>query len=448
MQRNPAFAASPWVIGLCAFVLGGPAARAQLAAPPVYETQIAVQQIRQKLAANGISLISAYNGEFAANPIGGARPGQAFTGQFDLGADIDLDKFLGLPGGSFHVLMTDRAGDNLAENSLDNSIPVQQIYGGRDGQTYQLTILTYEQKLFNGLIDIEAGRTDVSVDFIESPFYCDFQSNASCANPSVMGMDTSTTFYPVASWGGRVKINPSPNFYVKTGIYQSAPALGPAEDHGFDWSTGQSNGFLLPIEIGYTNTTPGAAEPNQYDAGVIFDRTSFSAPFYNASSPERYGRTLLYLQGQQMVFQSAPKSPRGLYIFGIAMFGASGGAQEANYSVEGGAVFQGPFASRPSDTAGILVNEVHYNGRFLNALYTTREAEGGTAFPKANLVMLELNYDVQLTPWLGVMPNFQYIINPDGLGSLGYPVKSEKNAAVFGLQFVINAAKLLGLSTS
>jgi hypothetical protein len=46
------------------------------------------------------------------------------------------------------------------------------------------------------------------------------------------------------------------------------------------------------------------------------------------------------------------------------------------------------------------------------------------------------------------MPNFQYVINPDGLGSLGYPRANEKNAMVFGLQFVIDAAKLLRLSTS
>ena len=446
MRQN--FAKTPALIACYAFFGGAAAANAQVVPPVVYQAPDSLSQLGTALAADGISPISQYNGEFAANPIGGARPGQAFTGQFDLGADVDLHKLVGLSGGTIHVLMTDRAGDNLAENSLDNSIPVQQIYGGRDGQTYQLTILTYEQKLFNGLVDIEAGRTDVSVDFIESPFYCDFQSNASCANPSMMGDDTSTTFYPVASWGGRVKFNPSPNVYVKTGIYQSAPTLLPVNDHGFDWGTGHSNGFLLPIEVGYANTTPGAAEPNQYDAGVIFDRTSYSAPFYNASSPERYGRTLAYLQGQQMVYQAAPDSPRGLYVFGVAMYGASGGQQEANFSIEGGAVFQGPFASRPLDTAGILVNDVHYNGRFLNSLYATRAAEGGTAFPRSNLVMLELNYNVQMTPWLGVMPNFQYVINPDGLGSTQYPRANEKNAVVFGLQFVIDAAKLLGLSSS
>ena len=181
---------------------------------------------------------------------------------------------------------------------------------------------------------------------------------------------------------------------------------------------------------------------------MIFDRTQFSSPFYNATSPERYGRTLVYLQGQQMLYQFAPKSPRGLYGVAVAMDGASGGQQEANYLIMGGAVAQGPFANRPADTAGILINDVHYNNRFLNALYATRLAEGGTAFPKTNLVMLELNYNVQLTPWFGIMPNVQAVINPDGRSSKSYPVSNEKNAEVFGLQFVFNDAKLPGLSGS
>jgi len=408
---------------------------------------MAFPQVGETMAGYGITPISEYLGEYAANPIGSGKHGQAFAGQFDLGANVDLGKFVGLQGGTLHVLMTERAGDSLTGNTVNNSIPVQQIYAGRRGETYQLTIFTYEQKLFNGLVDVEAGRTDVSVDFIESPFYCDFQSNASCANPSLMGDDTATTFYPVASWGGRITLAPTPNLYVKTGIYQSAPALGPANDHGFDWGTGPSTGFLWPIEAGYTDTTPGAAAPNQYDVGVILDRTSYTAPFYSASAPARYGRTLLYVQAQQLLYQAAPNSPRGLYMFGVAMNGASGGEQEANASVEVGAVYQGAFASRPDDTAGLLVNEIHYNNRFLNALYTTRLAEGGTGRPKSNLIMLELNYSVQVTPWLAVMPNIQYVINPDGLGSVTYPRANQKDAAVFGLQFVVNAVKFLGLET-
>jgi len=87
-----------------------------------------------------------------------------------------------------------------------------------------------------------------------------------------------------------------------------------------------------------------------------------------------------------------------------------------------------------------------FRNAFLNALYAGRVAEGGTQRPASNLIMMELNYTAQLTPWLNVTPNLQYVVNPDGLGGLAYPTKNIKNAFVVGLQFQVDVADLLGLS--
>jgi hypothetical protein len=89
---------------------------------------------------------------------------------------------------------------------------------------------------------------------------------------------------------------------------------------------------------------------------------------------------------------------------------------------------------------------VHYNKSFLNSLYGQCMAEGGTQRPDSNLIMMELNDTAQLTPWLNMTPNLQYVVNPDGQGALAYPVKTIKNAFVVGLQFQIDVADLLGLS--
>jgi outer membrane protein OmpA-like peptidoglycan-associated protein len=128
------------------------------------------------------------------------------------------------------------------------------------------------------------------------------------------------------------------------------------------------------------------------------------------------------------------------------MVGLNGSKQPSNFSAEAGAVYQGIIPSRPEDYAGLLVNDVHYNNTFLNSLYAQRVAEGGTQRPASNLIMMELNYTAQLTPWLNVTPNLQYVINPDGLGGLAYPTKNLKNAFVVGLQFQVDVADLLGLS--
>ena len=400
-----------------------------------------LQQLAQMAALEGITFNSQYVGEFAANPSGGAHSGSAYTGQLSIGSDVDLGKLVGLAGGSVHTNFVERAGNSLAAGPLDNSISVQQVYGA--GQTWQMSLLTYEQK-FGHIADVAVGRDSLDNSFIGYDFLCDFQSNASCGNTGILGKDTSTAFNPTATWGGHVKLTPTANTYAQLGLYQANPAVNPQNSHGFDWAF-SGTGFELPIEAGYVYTTPGATEQNKYDVGAIFDRLHYSAPYYNEQSPGQYGRTLIYAQAQQMVYQTQPDSSRGLYLFGIGMYSPDGGTQVANFSVEGGALFQGPFASRPDDTVGFMVSELHYNHPFLMSIFDAREEEGGTEFPAANMVMMELNYGAQVNRWLNVMLNFQYIVNPDGLGGTSIPVRNEKSSAVIGLQFTADLGKLLGL---
>lgn len=404
-----------------------------------------VQQFGQWLADNGVTVSSRYNGEFAANPSGGERQGADFTGELNLGADFDLDKLVGLQGGTIHTLFTDRAGNNLASKAINNSVSVQQIYGG--GQTYQLTIFTYEQKLFNDAVDFTVGRTDIFDSFVTSPFYCDFQSNAACGNPSYIGKvgGIESSYYPVAVWGGLVQFNFTPNIYAKTGLYQGVPNPTPIAGHGFNWG-GPSDGAQGAAEVGYATSAPGAAEPNQYDVGIVVSRTHFSAPWYNSEFPEQFGQNFVYAQAQQMLYQPVANSPQGLYAFAVGMIGTQGSKQQANYSVEAGAIYQGVFPSRPLDYAGFMINELHYNNRFLNYLYAQRLAKGGTERPHSNLIMMELNYTAQVTRWLNFTPNIQYIVNPDGLGGLPYPTTNQHNAFVLGLQFQVDVANLLGLT--
>ena len=410
-----------------------------LALPPI-------AQFGQTLVDNGITVNSRYNGEFAANPVGGERQGADFTGELNLGADFDLDKLFGWQGGTIHSLFTARAGNNLADKSINNSVSVQQIYGG--GQTYQLTMLTYEQKLLNDAVDITVGRTDIFNYFVASPLYCDFQSNAACGNPSFAGKagGIESSYYPVAVWGGLVQFNATKNIYGKVGVFQGVPNPTPTAGHGFNWG-GPTDGAQGAAEVGYADTAPGAAQPNQYDVGIVVSRTHFEAPWYNSESPDQFGQNFVYAQAQKMLYQPVANAPQGLYAFAVGMIGTQGSKQPSNYSVEAGAIYQGLFPSRPLDYVGLMVNELHYNNRFLNSLFAERVSEGGSQRPNANLIMMELNYTAQVTPWLNFTPNIQYVVNPDGLGGgLPYPTTNQHNALVLGLQFQVDVANLLGLA--
>ncbi|WP_447413072.1 carbohydrate porin, partial [Clostridium perfringens] len=84
--------------------------------------------------------------ESGYNFAGGTRNLLRETGQFDVGALLDLEKLAGLKGGAFQATVTWRRGDNLTADAGINALQqVQEIYGR--GQTVRVTQLWYEQKL-------------------------------------------------------------------------------------------------------------------------------------------------------------------------------------------------------------------------------------------------------------------------------------------------------------
>jgi porin len=139
-------------------------------------------------------------------------------------------------------------------------------------------------------------------------------------------------------------------------------------------------------------------------------------------------------------------SERGITIFGAAVFGL-GSNQPADYDITFGAVYVGPFAARPKDSVGIAVGDTHYNGAYLNQLYNYRVgALGGSQRPQSSLIMGEIHYDVVLNRWFDMMPNMQYIVHPDGLGTMPYPKSNLPDAFVIGLQFKADLTALAGLT--
>jgi len=429
---NPAGSVSGIVFVGAAFALGWAApAKAQTAPPSPFGAL---------LAPYGIVPKASYTGEFAANPSGGERQGGAYAGQLAIGADVDMQKLMGVNGGSLQIEFTDRTGRDLASDSINSSVAAQEIYGG--GQTYYLTTLTYDQKLFGGLVDVLAGRTEIDQVALTDPIYCDFESNAICGQPDIMGKIINASFYPVAIWGGRVKVTPTSKTYFSAGLYDSDPADSVPNDHGFDWSTQGSQGVLIPVEAGYQTTFANDDHPRRYDVGAVFDRTPYSYTTYDSmtrqlGSNAGYGRTMLYAQAKQMVYRPDMTSERGLTLFGALIVGPDS-HQPADYNVTLGGVYLGPFASRPGDSLGAAIGDTHYRDNFIDPLFDYRVgALGGGQRPANELIMSEIHYNFAVTPWLNVMPNFEYIIDPDGLGTLPYPRANLPNAFVFGLKFNI-----------
>lgn len=379
----------------------------------------------------GIDLQAHLLTESAANPLGGKAQAARYTQQVDFGAAIDLGRLIGVSGGGIHITFTDRVGRSLSADAIGNEFEVQELYGA--GQDFRLAELNYQQGLLSNKIALGVGWSPVGDDFGTIPILCVFQNVVLCGHANALATNSGAQNFPVAEWGAHVTARPAPQFYAATGVYQVNPDADQS-NNGFDLSF-RSTGIFVPVEICWLRGHSGDELPGTYKLGayynssptpnVLTDVNGSSAGLTGAPFAIENGRWGVYAMADQMVYRPGGDVGRGLRIGGLA---GMGDRQTAKYSyfLAGGGLYQGPFRRRKNDFVSFSVAYVRTNPR-LTTYQQDRNlvAPGSVAIQKYESIA-EIDYNVQIAPWLSLRPNLQYIINPGGTGKI-------PNALVLGL---------------
>ncbi len=384
---------------------------------------------RNTLEAKGITLRAGYLSESAANPVGGLRAGgAAYTHQVDAGFDLDLDRLIGLPGGKFHLLFTERAGQSLAATSIGSIISVQEVFGS--GQNVRLAEMSYEQSLLQDRLNAKLGWIHASDDFASSPLFCYFQNNGFCGQVAIV-INSGFTIFPSGSWGSVVRASVHEDFYLKAGIYEVNPTL-PLAANGFKLGTSGATGVIVPGEIGWQPKLGPAALPGHYRLGGYYDTSNASfqgAPIGGPQSTMR-GRWGFYFQADQMLHRTGrgakPGQDRGLTVLGVAAYAGPDTALLQSYW-QFGFLQRGTFSGRDQDTIGLAVSQVRVSSQLVGAQNLANAQIPNSVAVQSAETAIELNYRAQLTPWSTIMPNIQYVMQPNAVTTI-------PNALVLGLQ--------------
>ncbi len=398
--------------------------------------------LRSELEQSGVHLNAHYVSEISGNPVGGYNQGGAYAHEFMVSADLD-SRLLGWLGGTFHLQITERAGSSLSKDKIHNILTVQEIYG--DGQTVRLTQLSYEQTLFGGAVDVEAGHINTENDFASSPvyfsdpIYCDFQNNAICGTPIAAPVNTpGYVAYPASAWGARVKLYLAHDFYLEGGAYEVNPSIL-ASSNGWKLGTGGAEGVATFMETGITvGDRPGGYLGN-YRFGAYYDNSSnptvtsqisrYVAPdlaaVSNLPAMLRSGRYGGWLLADQLVEQDAGG---GIAIFANLQWGDKASAF-LNWFGNTGLVRHGTFPGRPDDTLSLGFAIASINGS-VGAVLHGLQAEGYRVPGVSQESMIEANYGAEITPWANIRPGLQYVFHPAGTNEL-------RNALVFDVKTVL-----------
>ena len=135
---------------------------------------------RAKLVKLGLDVNLTCVSDVAGNPSGGKSQGITHADNFGLDLHFDLDKLVGLEGGSFLISLSQRDGNSLSKDRVGNNFTIQQVYGG---DTFKLVDVAYRQKLMDDRLEVRLGRIATGDDFLVTPYDYLFMQNGFDGNP-------------------------------------------------------------------------------------------------------------------------------------------------------------------------------------------------------------------------------------------------------------------------
>ena len=306
-----------------------------------------------------------------------------------------------------------RTGTSLSERKIKNQFPVQQVFGH---QTVKLNSLYLQQTLWDEKILIRAGKLNGGDTFLQSPLFYHYVSNAIDGNPVSPFFSTPFTAYPNAVWAGYVHFNPVKQFVAKFGVYQGNAKINQNRFHGINFSFDTPEGLLFASELTYRYFTEEGTYPGHYKLGLFYVNRESKEILSDKTSNNQ----AIYLQLDQKLYEETKNNKLGLSGFTTLIFMPKN-RNLFPFFFASGLVYNGPFPSREHDT--LAVGSAF--GRYSTDIRQKHKNEGKEK--QFYELMLELNYNVQVTPWFWFQPDIQYIICPEGY-------KTRPNAWVVGFQ--------------
>jgi porin len=352
---------------------------------------------RSALEDRGISAESWLILETGKNFRGGLdTEGSSFLHYFSLELTFDLEKIANVKGAEFYLLFENEDGQSLSEEVGDYQLlsNIDMI----DGRT-QISEIWYRQQLFDGKVAVKLGKIDVNYDFGLSEYSLEF-SNASIGYPlSSVFMPT----FPDPSFGADLFVHPNENFYAGLGVFDGALAEGVSTgDEGPATLFGPPADLYLIAEAGL-KWKLGGNKPGWLRGGAWYQVGTFDT----FAGGTQDGATGGYLILDQQVWRANPEDEeddRGIGVF-LAWDMSEADVMFVDQHIGAGALWKGPIHGRDADVVGAGVSAARFTD------------EPGAGFVDEWETAIELFYKVQITPYLSIRPDVQYVFNPGGTGA-------------------------------
>lgn len=379
-------------------------------------------------ADDGITFGLLYRADVFSNVSGGLEQGTTALGNLDVKFDIDLDTLLGWSGVSMGLHGIASHGGKPNANHVGSSQGVDNIEV--DTNTAKLFQAWIQKQWLNDKFSALLGLYDLNSEFYVS------HSTGIFLHPSPgIGSEFAQTglngpsVFPTSSVALRLSYRPTSETYVQAVVLDGVPG-DPDNPRGTHIQFNDGDGTLRVVEAGYI---PGQALEGEQTGAAPTEKYAIGAWSYTARFADlvevdgggdplmRKGNEGFYVLAERTLYRCT-RNPDG-HADGFIRYGrANDDFNQLSSYFQAGLVFSGMVASRSEDQFAVSYSTARTGDKYRQAALDAGQE------PTHHESVWEATYRAQMTPWLIVQPNIQYVIHPGTDAQI-------KNATVLGVRF-------------
>ena len=357
----------------------------------------------------GVTLDFYYITDLLANPVGGSTEKESGWERVRGTMDIDFGKLANLQGFSMHVTGVWQSGVNLGAGI--NPATGKPYFGSIakpsgivSAHTTRLDSFWFQKDLLNQKVSIRAGQF-AGMHYYGAQYYGAYyvMGPLSYAFGNLFN-NTYESYDPAPGPAAEIKITPIRKAYYRA-AYMSGNRNPYGEDgNGFHYVKQDSGVFLNEIGLLFdppgTTTSGRTLYPGLYKLGGVYNGGKFTDPFTKRIVDKNY---VIYFMANQAIFRTGANPDRGLDVhFGVD-YSPDQSFNKVDKQFTGGAIYKGLIPKRGKDAIafGFVYSQISYS-------YRHGFSNEGSLNPKlGSEKAFEVNYRVQVTPWLQWQPVVQ-----------------------------------------
>jgi porin len=354
-----------------------------------------------------LDLSAVYTGEAWRNLQGGVRRGSVYLENLEVGVEVDAERALGWRGATLKV-----SGFHNDDSTFsDRFVGDIQAISSKDATGGTRLLEAWVRQAFGPGV-VKAGVIDLNTEFSVNQTGLLFVNGAQGLGLDLAQVGRNGPSVFPATGLGLVGLAPiGGHWSMKLAVFDGVPRDS-ATPRGGTFRLGADEGALVIAEVSHEAQDETRLTFGAWGHTAKFD--AFGGPVSQDSSMGAYGlaeRPLARWAGRRLD--------------GFARVGfADPNTEQIAKTYSAGLVLHGPVLGFEDEALGVAVT-VAENGR----PFRRAQAALGARVERREAA-LELTYRIQVTPWLTVQPDLQYVINPGADPAL-------KNALVAGLRFEV-----------